>query len=156
LEGGLIDLVKRTLITALNPVFLERDPRDPRATHRSDATGGDDGHAQKRHKDFRFHVGSKTTQTTARVKLFGGDSVYRNISTSHTERQNLTMRMSMRRFTRLTNAFSKRIENHETPTALHYMYYNFARIHRSLRVTPAMEAGIADHVWTLEEIASLF
>ncbi len=77
------------------------------------------------------------------------------ISTSYVERQNLTMRMQMRRFTRLTNAFSKKIENHFHAVALHYMYYNFCRVHQTLRVTPAMEAGIADHVWTTEEIVSL-
>jgi len=79
----------------------------------------------------------------------------RHVSTSYVERQNLTMRMSMRRFTRLTNGFSKKIENHAHAVALHFMYYNFGRIHKSLRVTPAMEAGIADHVWSLEEIAAL-
>jgi len=79
----------------------------------------------------------------------------KEISTSYVERQNLTMRMSMRRFTRLTNGFSKKVENHAYHLALHYMYYNFCRIHKTLRVTPAMEAGIADHVWTLEEIVSL-
>ena len=63
--------------------------------------------------------------------------------------------MSMRRMTRLTNAFSKKVENLDHAVALHFMYYNFARIHQSLRVTPAMEAGIADHVWSLEEIAGL-
>ena len=78
-----------------------------------------------------------------------------HVSTSHVERQNLTMRMSMRRFTRLTNGFSKKIENHEAAIALHFMYYNFGRIHKTLRVTPAMQAGVSDHVWTLEEIASL-
>jgi IS1 family transposase len=77
------------------------------------------------------------------------------ISTSYVERQNLTMRMSMRRFTRLTNAFSKKVENHKAMIALHYMHYNFARIHKTLRVTPAMEAGVADHVWELDEIAKL-
>ena len=61
----------------------------------------------------------------------------------------------MRRFTRLTNGFSKKIENHEYAIAIHYMHYNFGRIHKTLRVTPAMEAGISDHVWTLEEIAKL-
>lgn len=61
----------------------------------------------------------------------------------------------MRRFTRLTNAFSKKIDNLEYAVALHFMYYNFGRIHKTLRVTPAMEAGISDHVWTLEEIAEL-
>jgi hypothetical protein len=65
------------------------------------------------------------------------------------------MRMGMRRFTRLTNAFSKKVENHEHAIALHYMNYNFCRIHQSLRVTPAMEAGVADHVWSLEEIVAL-
>ena len=78
-----------------------------------------------------------------------------HISTSYVERQNLTMRMSMRRFSRLTNAFSKKIDNHMHAIALHFMYYNFGRIHKSLRVTPAMEAGISDHVWSLEEIAKL-
>lgn len=77
------------------------------------------------------------------------------VSTSFVERQNLTMRMSMRRFTRLTNGFSKKIENHEHALAIHYMYYNFGRIHKTLRVTPAMQAGISDHVWELEEIAKL-
>jgi IS1 family transposase len=78
-----------------------------------------------------------------------------HISTSYVERQNLTMRMSMRRFTRLTNAFSKKIDNHRHSVALHFMYYNFARIHQTLRVTPAMEAGISDHLWSVEEIVGL-
>jgi IS1 family transposase len=79
----------------------------------------------------------------------------KDVSTSYVERQNLTMRMSMRRFTRLTNGFSKKIANHEHAIDLHFMFYNFGRVHKTLRVTPAMEAGIADHVWTLEEIANL-
>ena len=77
------------------------------------------------------------------------------VSTSHVERANLTMRMGMRRFTRLTNAFSKKIEMHMHAVGLHFMHYNFGRIHKTLRVTPAMEAGVSDHVWTLEEIAAL-
>jgi IS1 family transposase len=77
------------------------------------------------------------------------------ISTSYIERQNLTMRMSMRRFTRLTNAFSKKIENHVAAIAIHYMHYNFCRIHQSLRITPAMASGISDHVWSIGEIISL-
>lgn len=84
-----------------------------------------------------------------------GDPDEAHISTSYIERQNLTMRMSMRRFTRLTNGFSKKVEMHMHAISLHYMYYNFGRIHKSLRVTPAMEAGVADHVWSLEEIAAL-
>jgi hypothetical protein len=91
----------------------------------------------------------------ARKAVISGHPERAHISTSHTERQNLTMRMSMRRFTRLTNAFSKKVENHEAAVALHFMHYNFARIHMALRVTPAMEAGISDHVWTLEEIVGL-
>lgn len=78
-----------------------------------------------------------------------------HVSTSFVERQNLTMRMSMRRFTRLTNAFSKKIANHAYAVALHFLHYNFARIHKTLRITPAMAAGLTDHVWTYEEIAQL-
>ena len=78
-----------------------------------------------------------------------------HVSTSYIERQNLTMRMSMRRYTRLTNAFSKKIENHMAATAIYFMHYHFARIHKSLRVTPAMQAGVSDHVWSLEEICEL-
>ena len=84
-----------------------------------------------------------------------GDPDMSLVSTSYVERQNLTMRMSMRRFTRLTNGFSKKIENHFFSIALHYMHYNFCRIHKSLRVTPAMEAGVSNHVWSVEEIATL-
>jgi hypothetical protein len=77
------------------------------------------------------------------------------ISTSHVERSNLTIRMSLRRFTRLTNAFSKKLDNHTAALALHFMHYNFARIHKTIRVPPAMEAGVSDHVWSLDEIARL-
>jgi IS1 family transposase len=81
-----------------------------------------------------------------------GNPAKKDISTSFVERQNLTMRMSMRRFTRLTNAFSKKVENLGHAVALHFMHYNFCRIHQTLRVTPAMEAGISDHVWSLDEV----
>jgi IS1 family transposase len=89
------------------------------------------------------------------TSVISGKPEMKHVSTSFIERQNLTMRMSMRRFTRLTNAFSKKGENLECAVALHFMYYNFARIHKTLRVTPAMEAGISNHVWSLEEIAAL-
>jgi hypothetical protein len=79
----------------------------------------------------------------------------KHISTSFVERQNLTMRMSMRRFTRLTNAHSKKLENHEAAIALHYMHYNYCRIHSTLRITPAMEAGLAGHVWSIQELVEL-
>ena len=84
-----------------------------------------------------------------------GNPITASISTSFIERQNLTMRMSMRRFTRLTNGFSKKIENMRHAVALNFMYYNFCRIHQSIRVTPAMEAGLSDHVWEIEEIVAL-
>jgi len=91
----------------------------------------------------------------AKKAVIMGAPQYAHVSTSQCERQNLTMRMSMRRFTRLTNAFSKKVENLEHAVALHFMHYNFCRIHQSLRVTPAMEAGIADHVWSLEEVIEM-
>lgn len=78
-----------------------------------------------------------------------------HISTSFVERQNLSLRMGNRRFTRLTNGFSKKVANHEHALAIYYMHYNFARIHKTLRVTPAMEAKVSEHVWSLEEIAKL-
>lgn len=89
------------------------------------------------------------------MKTVMGDPDPAHVSTSYVERQNLTVRMQNRRFTRLTNAFSKKIENHICSVALHYMHYNFCRVHQSLRVTPAMEAGLADHVWTIEELVAL-
>ncbi len=79
----------------------------------------------------------------------------KHISTSFAERQNLTMRMSIRRFTRLTNAFSKKVVNHAHSVALHYMHYNFCRIHMTLRVTPAMAAGVTDHVWDMKDLATM-
>ena len=78
-----------------------------------------------------------------------------HISTSFVERSNLSMRMGMRRFTRLTNGFSKKLENHGHMVALYFFHYNFIRIHKTLRVTPAMEAGITDHVWSFEELLAL-
>src|SRR2546423_12649475 len=90
-----------------------------------------------------------------RKAVISGNPDYNHVSTSYAERQNLTMRMSMRRFTRLTNAFSKKLENLEHAVALHFMNYNFCRIHQSLRVTPAMESGVSDHVWSLEEVIVL-
>jgi len=98
---------------------------------------------------------SPPTCLGARREIINGFPERRYISTSFIERQNLSMRMGMRRFTRLTNAFSKKIENLEAAVALHFMYYNFARVHQTLRVTPAMEAGVADHVWSLEEVVGL-
>ena len=91
---------------------------------------------------------------TRKAKVTGSPD-YAHVSTSFVERHNLTIRMGNRRFTRLTNAFSKKVENHEHMLALFFCYYNFCRIHQTLRVTPAMEAGISNHIWSLEEIVSL-
>jgi hypothetical protein len=79
----------------------------------------------------------------------------KHVSTSFAERQNLTLRMSSRRFTRLTNAFSKKVENHALSVALHYMNYNFCRIHKTLRITPAMAAGVTDRLWSIGDIVSV-
>ncbi len=89
------------------------------------------------------------------LKVVSGNPDPKHVSTSFAERQNLSMRMGMRRFTRLTNGFSKKFENHCHAISLYFMYYNFARVHQTLRVTPAMEAGLSNRVWTVEEICNL-
>jgi IS1 family transposase len=89
------------------------------------------------------------------MKTVSGNPDPKHVSTSYVERQNLTMRMGMRRFTRLTNGFSKKIENHAHAVALHFMYCNFVRIHQTLRVTPAMEAGLSNSPWTLDNLVGL-
>ena len=108
----------------------------------------DEGKLKRRMAGGAKVIGTRTT-------VVSGDPDLHRVSTAYAERQNLTMRMSMRRFTRLTNGHSKKVENHMHAISLHYMYYNFGLIHQSLRVTPAMAAGITDHVWSLEEIAEL-
>jgi hypothetical protein len=89
------------------------------------------------------------------MKVVMGNSDPQHISTSHVERQNLTTCMSMRRFTRLKNGFRKKLQNRAYAVALHFMNCNFVRIHQTLRVTPAMEAGVSDHVWSVEELLGL-
>lgn len=112
---------------------------------------GPDPSEEKRYSPAKC-VGTET-------KVITGSPDPSNISTSYVERQNLTMRMSMRRFTRLTNAFSKKVENLAHAVSIHFMHYNFARPHRSLSrpypTTPAMAAGLTDHVWSLEEVVGL-
>jgi hypothetical protein len=90
-----------------------------------------------------------------RTDVLAGNPDPKHISTSYVERQNLSMRMGMRRFTRLTNAFSKKLENHGHAVALYFMHYNFCRMHKTLRVTPAMEAGLTDHVWDITELINI-
>ncbi len=89
------------------------------------------------------------------MKVVSGAPDPDHVSTSYVERQNVTMRMSMRRFTRLTNGFSEKLANHAHQIAVYFFHYNFCRVHSSLRVTSAMEAGLTDHVWTLEELCGL-
>lgn len=103
-------------------------------------------------QDYRY---SLAECTGAEKRVINGKPLDKDISTSFVERQNLTMRMHMRRFTRLTNAFSKKIENHRYAIALHFFYYNFVRIHQTLRVTPAMEAGIARKPYTIENLLEM-
>ena len=101
------------------------------------------------------HRYSPAVCTGAEKIVRTGNPDVKHISTSYVERANLTMRMSMRRFTRLTNAFSKKVENHCHALSLYFMNYNFARVHQTLRVTPAMAAGVTDHAWEIEEIVAL-
>jgi len=89
------------------------------------------------------------------MEIRQGDPDPAHVSTSYAERQNLNMRMGMRRFTRLTNAFSKKVENHEHMIGLYYAFYNFCRVHQTLKTAPAVAAGVADHVWTLTELVGL-
>jgi len=106
--------------------------------------------------DRESKVKYSPAQCTGEIKMkIQGNPDEKHVSTSYVERQNLTMRMSMRRFTRLTNGFSKKVENHIHSVALHFMHYNFCRIHQTLRVTPAMEARVTDHVWDIEDILAL-
>ena len=88
------------------------------------------------------------------VNVIQGNPDQKHVSTSFVERQNLTMRMSMRRFTRLTNAFSKKLDNHIHALALYFVFYNFTRIHKTLRMSPAMAAGVTDRLWSLEDVVA--
>jgi len=103
--------------------------------------------AEKRYSPAKFVAAEKRT--------ISGNPSRKHISTSFVERQNLTMRMSMRRFTRLTNGFSKKVENHIAAVSLHFLHYNFARIHETLKVTPAMAAGVTDRLWEVSDVVRL-
>ena len=108
---------------------------------------GSDPEDEKRYSPAKC-LGRKATTVS-------GNPNPKHISTSYVERQNLTMRMSLRRFTRLTNAFSKKVENHAAAVALYFMYYNFVRIHSTLRTTPAQAAGVTDDLWAIEDMVGL-
>jgi len=140
-------------------VQLTTDGHSPYLTAVEDAFGSDIDYAQL---VKIYGEGEKTEARYSPAQCMGakkavitGAPEFAHVSTSHIERQNLTMRMSMRRFTRLTNGFSKKVANHEAAVALHFMHYNFCRIHQTLRVSPAMEAGIAKTVWTIADIIAL-
>jgi IS1 family transposase len=109
--------------------------------------GGDSGADSGKYSPAEC-IGSRVIPIIGKPKV-------QHISTSFVERQNLTIRMKMRRLTRLTNAFSKRVDNLRYSIAIHFMHYNFCRLHQTLRVTPAMEARVTDHVWTLGGVVSL-
>jgi IS1 family transposase len=111
----------------------------------------------KKNYEPQGHSGrySPANFVNATKEVIRGNPDEKHISTSFVERQNLTMRMSMRRFTRLTNGFSKKLENHVAAVAIHFAHYNFCRVHQTLRVTPAMEAGLTDTVWSLERLVGL-
>ena len=110
-------------------------------------TYGADPEAEKRYSPAKIQGCS--------TDIVAGDPSPKHISTSYIERQNLTMRMSMKRFARLSNGFSKKIENHAHAVALHFMHYNFARIHKTLRTTPAQAAGVTDRLWEIADIVTL-
>lgn len=142
-----------------NRVQLTSDAHKTYLNAVEDAFGSDIDYAQlvkmygeSLDKEHRY---SPAECTGTRKEIKQGYPEVQHISTSIVERQNLTMRMSMRRFTRLTNGFSKKIENHSHAIALHFMYYNFVRIHKSLRVTPAMEAGLTKKLWNIEDLVKL-
>jgi IS1 family transposase len=140
-------------------VQLTTDGHKPYLSAVEDAFGGDIDYAVLQ-KIYGTEANPEKRYSPAvclgcKVETVTGEPDPKHISTSYVERQNLTMRMSIRRFTRLTNAFSKKIKNHAAAVALYFMYYNFGRVHQTLRVTPAMEAGVSDHVWSIEEIVGL-
>lgn len=139
-------------LTVIEPLF-GADGVDFAMLHKTYGTGAK--------PDSPAHTYSPPTCTGIEIRVIAGDPDPARISTSYVERQNLTMRMGMRRFTRLTNGFSKKVENLTHAVSLHYMHYNFARPHQTLTMkfgeptTPAMAAGVADHVWSVWEIAGL-
>jgi len=156
--GWAMDFMQDCRDRISNNPQITTDAHKPYLKAVEEAFGGDANYAVL-HKVYGYDATdtrySPATCIGCDMKTISGVPDPKHVSTSFVERQNLTMRMSMRRFTRLTNAFSKKIENHGHAVALHFMHYNFCRIHKTLRVTPAMEAGIADHVWSLEELIAL-
>lgn len=144
-----------------NRVQLTTDGLKKYLTAVSEAFGDDVDYAMLRKIYGKGHPGgtpgkySPAVCVGAKKRVKSGNPDKKHLSTSMVERQNLTMRMSMRRFTRLTNGFSKKIENLEHAISLHFMYYNFIRVHRTLKTTPAVAAGVTDKVWSIEDLIGL-
>jgi len=139
---------------------ITTDAHKPHLKAVEQAFGGNVDYAQLQKIYGASNEGLQTRYSPAKcigcdMKTVSGVPDPAHVSTSYVERQNLTMRMSMRRFIRLTNAFSKKIDNHGHAVALYFAHYNFCRVHQALRVTPAMEAGLANHVWDVEELVGL-
>ncbi|MBA2303173.1 MAG: DDE-type integrase/transposase/recombinase [Acidobacteria bacterium] len=142
-----------------NRVQMTTDGHKPYLEAVESAFGSDIDYAVLQ-KIYGAEAGSETRYSPAvclgcKVEEISGQPNAKHISTSYVERQNLTKRMHMRRFTRLTNAFSKKFEMLAHNVALHFMYYNFGKVHQTLRVTPAMESGVSDHVWSIDELVGL-
>jgi len=151
-----IDFMKDAASRIRGRVQITTDGHKAYLTAVEEAFGADVDYAQL-HKIYGASLENEARYSPAtcigcEMKEVSGRPDPKHVSTSYVERQNLTMRMHMRRFTRLTNAFSKKIDNHAYAVALHFMYCNFIRIHQTLRVTPAMESGLTDHVWSIEEL----
>ena len=159
-DGGYATEFVRDIASRLtNRIQLTSDGHRAYLDAVEDAFGGDIDYAQlikiygaTAPGEARY---SPAACTGIKLNPITGNPEEKHISTSFVERQNLTMRMAMRRFTRLTNGFSKKIENMMHAVALNFMHYNFCRIHQTIRVTPAMEAGLTDHVWEIKELLEL-
>ena len=157
--GAAYEFIQDVAARLRSRVQLTTDAHKPYLSAVEDAFGADIDYAMLQKLYGADPAGEKRYSPAqcigTRCETVTGDPDPQHISTSYVERQNLTMRMHLRRFTRLTNAFTKKAENHAHAVAIHFMWYNFARIHQTLRVTPAMESGVTDHVWTAEEIIDL-
>jgi IS1 family transposase len=157
--GYAVEFMRDVKDRLVNRVQLTSDAHKPYLVAVTEAFGEDIDYAQLVKMYGAIPAGPGRYSPPACIWTKGtpriGDPDRGHISTSYVERNNLTVRMCMRRFTRLTNGFSKKIENHKHAVALFFLYYNFARIHQTVRMTPAMAAGISDHVWSVEEIVGL-
>jgi IS1 family transposase len=153
------DFMKDAVSRIRGRVQITTDGHKAYLTAVEEAFGADVDYAQLQ-KIYGHSLENETRYSPAtcigcEMKEVSGRPDPKHVSTSYVERQNLTMRMHMRRFTRLTNAFSKKIDNHAYAVALHFMYCNYVRIHQTLRVTPAMESGLSNHAWSIEELLQM-